>query len=132
MKRLEFISQFLHPQFHVVERITKEIEKQIKMLEIQELHARRDYLEHLSRYNKILLKLRELEVAKGTTANAELRRRERIRLLRQKLVVITKPVEPDLSQFEAQRLLLEAKLMDNMKINSSLLAAEAVRSKHLN
>jgi hypothetical protein len=110
----------------------KEIEKQIKLLEIQELYARRDYLERLSRYTKTLLKLRELEVSRGTTDTAEVRRKERIKSLQKKLIAMPKPAEPDLSQLEAQRRLLEAKWMDNMKANASLLVVEAIRVERMN
>jgi hypothetical protein len=132
MNSLKFNAGFLHPQFQVVERRLKEIEQQIRLLEIQELYMRRDYLEYEARYTKALLKLRELEVAKGTTETAEVRRKQRIKSLQQKLVTMPKPVEPDLSQLEAQREILEAKWMESMRINASLLVVEAIRAERMN
>ncbi|MDJ1503270.1 hypothetical protein [Xanthocytophaga agilis] len=132
MSDLEFNSDSIHPEYHAVERTIKEIEKQLKIVEIKKLYIQRDYLDQLNKYNKLLLKLRELQLGKGTTMTAEAARKHRIKVLEQKLIAMGVPSEPDMSELEAERLMLDARLQAHMKINASLLASDAVRRDRWN
>ncbi|MDJ1483210.1 hypothetical protein QNI16_22120 [Cytophagaceae bacterium YF14B1] len=132
MSDLEFNSDSIHPEYQAVERTIKEIEKQLKIVEIKKLYIQRDYLDQLNKYNKLLLKLRELQLGKGTTMTAEAARKHRIKVLEQKLIAMGVPSEPDMSGLEAERLVLDARLQAHMKINASLLASDAIRRERWN
>ncbi len=121
-----------HSQLRTLAEITGKIQKEMKLLDIRELNLRREYLEQLMRHNKLMMRLRELEITQGVNAAAELRRRERIRNLVERLKNTPPPPEPDLADLEARRQELDQQLLVNMKTNVALLATEAVNSGRCN
>ena len=121
-----------HSQLRTVAEITGKIQKEMKLLDIRELNLRREYLEQLMRHNKLMMRLRELEITQGVNAAAELRRRERIRNLVARLKNTPPPPEPDLADLEARRQELDQQLLASMKTNVALLATEAVNAGRRN
>ena len=121
-----------HSQLRTVAEITGKIQKEMKLLDIRELNLRREYLEQLMRHNKLMMRLRELEITQGVNAAAELRRRERIRNLVARLKNTPPPPEPDLADLEARRQELDQPLLASMKTNVALLATEAVNAGRRN